>query len=151
VQIGALAPEKNTLRTAVGSQGLLWGLGYRISDSGNASSNAGGGQTSLDLIQGKLSKQGSRLETSGLFYTERVPMNGGTVEQGAYYGLGLGFVRSKLQIAPTTPSSKTQFSARALVGFALSERLRLESSYIWARPVNHQSVSQLSLALGVRF
>jgi hypothetical protein len=149
IQLGSVAPEKN--RKSVGSQGLLWGVGYRLSDSETGGSNASTGQTTLDFVQGKLSKSGNRLDSSGLFYTERLPISGTTLEKGGYYGLGLGVARSTVKISPAASASSTQFAARAILGFSLSDRLRLESSYIWTKKVKTYSVGQFTAALGVRF
>jgi hypothetical protein len=149
LDVGVVAPEKN--QKTLGSQGLLWGIGYGLPE-GDASST---GKLSLDLVQAKLSKQGSRLETTGLFYTERLPVNGtsagASVGDGAYYGLGLGFVRTKIRFNPATPAGNTQFAVRGILGLAVSDRLRLESSYIWAKKVRNYSVSQFTLSLGVQF
>jgi hypothetical protein len=145
LDLGAVSPEKNS--KTLGSQGLLWGVGY-VLPKGDAAST---GKVSLDLVQAKLSKKGSRLETTGLFYSERLPLNGTTTQDGAYYGLGLGYIRTKVRFSPAIPAGNTQFAVRAMLGLSVSDRLRLESSYIWAKKVRNYSISQFTLALGVQF
>ena len=104
----------------------------------------------LDIDWARSSGAGSRIDTLGVLYIERIPLG-----DGPYIGLGPGSFYNNARIRreglPTERAAKWRIGGRAVVGWNLPLGLYLEGGYSLSGKVLGVKTDSADLSLGIRF
>ena len=138
VQIGASQLANKTARSATKNSGAAFSVGYLLPKKGKGTTT-----TSVDVLMTSSSGKGKKIETTGLYYSERILAS--SEKKGAtqlYYGGSLGVAESKYRSsssgntgnAGTTPATSsslktTGIAGRLLVGAQFQQGLAVELGY----------------------
>ena len=139
VQVGINQLTNSTSKNATKSGGTSVGIGYGLSNKGSKQD----GMTSVDLLYNNNSKSGNKLETTGIYYSERLLASKGKSKSANqfYYGASIGVVQSKFNYktvfsvgntataTTTTSKSKSGVGFRLLAGSKTQSNLMLELAY----------------------
>lgn len=169
VQIGVSQLANKTARNATKNSGTAIGVGYQLPKKGKS------GTSSVDALMTSSSGKGQKIETTGLYYSERfLASSEGKSTMKFYYGGGIGVAESKFRspaasnggnagnagdvgTTPTAASTMktTGIAGRLLVGAQFQQGLMLELGYNLNPKVKvgttRLNTSTLSLTLGKAF
>ena len=103
----------------------------------------------LDIAWARSTGNGSRIDTVGVLYIERIALG-----QGPYIGLGPGSFYNNARIerdGGTVRGTKWRIGGRAVVGYNLPAGLYLEAGYSLSGKVLGVKTDSVDLSLGIRF
>jgi hypothetical protein len=131
-------------RDATADTGIYGSLGLSAPAMGFA------GVPWLDFDYSHTDGNGSRIDSVGVLYSERVPLG-----QSLYAGIGLGSYYNNARIdrgAEPDREDDWTLGAKGMLGYALTPNVAIEATYHWVHgDVAGVETTNATLALGIRF
>jgi hypothetical protein len=161
-RLGVQLPTGSEVRNDVSRSGFFGAIGYNLKNRAFLSPLA---TPSVEVFLGNVRGNGNEVSQFGLQYIERIPFGNATsTGTGVYFGYGLGFQVTNVDIRTTIPGQggsgggisildarRTIIAGELLVGYRFTQQIFAEASLRLSQNVSGVNTNSVNLLVGFRF